>query len=183
MLLAMLWVRSHATRRLLTLVFVGFFATVALAATAPAPAQANCSHSAESVNRISKKNARSAIQCLFNKMRSAKNVKRNGNLEQAAQNHSSTMASSGCFSHQCLGEPNLRDRVARTGYLRGASGWELGEVILVAHDQTSSRNIANAFGSSSSHRATITKSSFDHVGIGISFRGGRVYVTGDFGHR
>ena len=150
---------------------------------APATAQAGCNHSGDSVKRISKKNARQAITCLFNKGRSAPNVKRNGDLEQAAQGHSSVMARKRCVSHQCPGEADLKQRVARTGYLNGASGYELGEVIIYGTSGASPRQMVDKWMNSSSHRSTITKSSFDHVGVGLSMEGGMVYATADFGHR
>ena len=149
----------------------------------PAAAQAGCKHSNDPVRSISKKNARGAIGCLFNKGRSAANVKRNGDLEQAAQNHSSVMASKKCFSHQCPGEPGLKDRVARTGYLRGSSNYELGEVIIHGGAKATSRQIVGKWLDSAPHRSTITKSSFDHVGVGLSIRNGTVYATADFGRR
>ncbi len=156
---------------------------LALALGAPAPAQAGCPHSGESVRSISKGNARAAIGCLFNKERSAENVEDNGDLHDAAQNHAATMAAQNCYSHQCSGEGDLRERVARTGYLRGASDYELGEVILIAKAKASSRQIVNAWMNSPGHNANITKSSYDHVGVGLSIRNGRAYVSGDFGSR
>jgi len=149
----------------------------------PATAQAGCNHSGQSVKNISKKNARSAITCLFNKGRSAPNVKRNGDLERAAQGHSAVMARKRCVSHQCPGEADLKQRVARTGYLNGASGYELGEVIIYGPSGASPRQMVDKWMNSSSHRSTITKSSFKHVGVGLSMDGGMVFATADFGHR
>ena len=178
----MIYVRSQIPYRLLTLVLAAFFLTT-VAAASPERASAGCKHSSKPIKNIAKPNARDAIGCLFNKNRWAENLKRNAQLERAAQSHSSRMASTGCFSHQCSGEPPLRERVARTGYLSGASGWELGEVLLYARDETTSRAIVNAWMNSSTHRSTIKKPSFDHVGVGIAFQRGLVYVTADFGHR
>ena len=158
-------------------------AVLAFAAGVPASAQAGCNHSGESVRSITKDNARAAIGCLFNKERSADNVKGNGDLHDAAQSHSAVMASQNCYSHQCSGEGNLLQRVARTGYLRGSSSYELGEVILIASDKASSRQIVSAWMGSPGHRANIMRSSYDHVGVGLSIRSGRVYASGDLGSR
>ena len=158
-------------------------AVLALSAGVPASAQAGCSHSGDPVRNISKKNARSAINCLFNKERSSQNVKSNGDLREASQRHSSVMAAQNCYSHQCSGEGDLRARVARTGYLNGSSNWEIGEIIIIGGDKNSARQIVGAWMNSSGHRANIMKSSYEHVGIGISFRRGLVYASGDFGRR
>lgn len=156
---------------------------VILAAGMPATAQAGCTYSDKPVRSISKKQARSAIGCLFNKERSAGNVKRHGNLEEAAQNHSAVMAKKKCLSHQCSGEPDLRERVARTGYLRGSNGYELGEIILADKAKRTSRDIVKGWLNSPPHRANLNKSSYNHVGVGVSIRDGLVYATADFGHR
>ena len=156
---------------------------LALATVVPASAQAGCKNSGDPVRSITKKNARSAINCLFNKERTGQNVKRNGDLEQAAQSHSSVMAARNCYAHQCPGEGNLQQRVARTGYYSGSSNWGLGEVIIVANVRASSRQIVNAWMNSSGHASNIKNSGWDHVGIGLARRGAAVFVTGDFGRR
>ena len=154
-----------------------------LAAGAPGAAQAGCKNSGDPVRSISKKNARAAIGCLFNKERSARNVKRNGDLETAAQRHAGVMAAQNCYSHQCAGEPNLRARVERTGYASGSSNYGIGEVILILSAKASARQLVNVWMGSSSHASNIRNSSWEHTGIGLSFRRGAVYATGDFGRR
>jgi uncharacterized protein YkwD len=149
----------------------------------PATAQAGCSHSGKPVRSISKQNARNAISCLFNKERSARNVKRVGALKKAAQNHSAVMASQRCMSHQCSGEPALPERVSRTGYLRGASSYELGEIVLAGPAKSSSRVIVSRWMNSSGHRAVLMDSSYEHVGVGLSISDGSVWATGDFGSK
>lgn len=155
----------------------------ALSAAAPPPAEAGCKKSGKSVRNISKKTARNAMVCLFNKGRSARNVKRNGDLKQAAQNHAGVMASHECFSHQCGGEPSLKERVARTGYLSGTSSYGLGEVIIVQRAKASPRRLVRKWLDSSSHASVIRNSTFDHVGVGLSIRDGFVWSAADFGHR
>jgi uncharacterized protein YkwD len=175
--------KMHPTK----LVFFGLLAclvaVLALAAGVPASAQAGCNKSGEPVRSITKKNARAAIGCLFNKERSAANVKRHGDVETAAQRHSGVMASRYCYSHQCSGEPDLKERIARTGYLRGATRYRLGEVIHRLDARASARQIVNSWMNSPPHRDNIMESSFDHVGVGLAFRGGYVFATGDFAHR
>ena len=167
-----------------TLVFGLLASTVAvLAIAAPAPALTGCPDSGKSVRSIPKEAARTAIQCLFNNKRSARNLSRNGDLESAAQRHSGTMASQRCVSHQCSGEPDLLKRVSRTGYLRGSSNWGLGEVIIAGGARGTPRQIVKAWMNSPGHRDNIKRPSHEHVGIGLSIRDGSVYVAADFGHR
>lgn len=152
-----------------------------LAADAPATAQAGCSNAGKSVQKIRKMHARSAINCLFNKARSANDVRRHGDLETAAQGHSKVMAKKRCYSHQCSGEPPLDERVARTGYLRGASNWELGEVIFATRPRTTPRKIVRKWLNSSGHRSVILDGRYNHVGIGLEKNNGVLYATADFG--
>jgi len=156
---------------------------LALAASVPPSAQAGCKNSGEQIRKVSKKNARAAIGCLFNKERSGQNVKRDGDLERAAQGHSSVMAAQDCYSHQCSGEPDLRTRVGRTGYMRGSSSYGLGEVILILSAKASPRQVVNAWMGSSEHASNITNKTWEHAGIGVSIRRGAVYTAGDLGRR
>jgi len=158
-------------------------AVLAFAAGVPASAQAGCPHSGESVRSITKQKARDAIGCLFNKERSARNLKRSGHLERATQGHAATMASQNCVSHQCSGEPNLQQRVSRTGYLRGSSDWGLGEVVIAGGAKGSPRQIVRAWIKSPGHRDNILSRSHEDVGVGLSIRRGFVYAAADFGHR
>jgi uncharacterized protein YkwD len=80
------------------------------------------------------------------------------------------------------------DRIRRSGYLRGARSWTVGENIAWGSGSRSSvRAIVNAWMNSSGHRANILSRSFRAVGIGIAYRtpantGGATYTT-DFGRR
>jgi uncharacterized protein YkwD len=159
---------------------VALLATLAITSAQPTQAKAGCKFSTESVRSISKKKARTAIKCLINKERSP-NTKLRNDLNRAAQSHSATMAARHCLSHQCPGEAALPTRVARTGYLRGSRSYELGEIVLNAQDHANSRQIVRKWLGSPSHTATMKKSSFDHVGVGIARNGGLVYATADFG--
>lgn len=169
--------------KLLLLPLAALLAFAALAAGAPDSAQAGCNKSGKAVKNISKQTARNAMVCLFNKGRSAPNLRRVAGLKTSAQNHSGVMAAKQCFSHQCPGEPSLKERVARTGYLRGAEGYELGEIIICRPANATPRELVRLWLNSSSHRAVIQKSSFNHVGVGLSIRNGVVWSAADFGHR
>lgn len=169
--------------KLLLLPLAALLTFGALAAGAPDTAQAGCKKSGKAVKSISKQTARNAMVCLFNKRRSAPNLRRVAGLKSSAQNHAGVMAAKECFAHQCPGEPSLKERVARTGYLRGAEGYELGEIIIVQPANSSPRRLVRLWMNSSPHRAVIQKSSFDHAGVGLSIRDGFVWSAVDFGHR
>jgi uncharacterized protein YkwD len=169
--------------KLILLPLAALLTFAALAAGAPDSAQAGCHKSGKAVKNISKQTARNAMVCLFNKGRSARNLRRVAGLKSSAQYHSGVMASRECFAHQCPGEPSLKERVARTGYLRGAEGYGLGEIIICQPASASPRRLVRLWMNSSGHRSVIQKSSFNHVGVGLSIRNGFVWSTADFGHR
>ena len=62
--------------------------------------------------------ARSAVRCLINEERSARNLKPNEDLIKAAQRHSRYMYKHGCFAHQCSGEASTVTRIQNAGYMR-----------------------------------------------------------------
>jgi uncharacterized protein YkwD len=98
------------------------------------------------------------------------------------------MASKRYFSHNSLNGSSFVDRIRRTGYLRGARSWNVGENIAWGSGRLSTpRAIARAWMNSPGHRANILSRSFRSIGIGIasgtpSGGGGATYTT-DFGRR
>jgi uncharacterized protein YkwD len=145
----------------------------------PAEAQAGCANSQQASANLSKDQARAAVQCLLNQER-GKNVEQNNDLDKAAQNHSAVMANLACLSHQCPGEPDLKTRVKRTGY---SNSPVYGEVVASFYEQDSPKAVVNAWMNSPDHRAIIQRSSYDHVGVGVSFAGRLAYYTAVFAHR
>lgn len=151
-----------------------------VAVAGPGSAFAGCAGSNEASPSLSKGKARDAIACLFNKERSAQNVKPDRDLEQAAQSHTSTMRKQGCFLHQCPGELSLTARVKRAGY---SSSPYVGEVIVSYPRQATPRDVVSAWMSSAPHREEILRRSFKDVGVGISVRGSNVLYTAVLGHK
>lgn len=150
---------------------------------APSEAKAGCKGAQKQTQNIAKKRARAAVQCLFNKERRGQNVKSNGQLKRAAQSHSAYMRKRNCLSHQCPGEASLGQRVARTGYLRGASSWAYGEVIARYSPRVSPATVVRQWMSSSSHRPIILDRRYEHVGVGLSTKNGRSFYTAVLGAR
>ena len=100
----------------------------------------------------------------------------NGALTLAAQRHSDAMAARNRLSHRLAGEPSLGTRVTRAGY----TGWRLVAENL-AWGQSSPRAVLRAWVRSSGHRANLDNCRLRDVGVGVTIRGGRPWVTADVG--
>jgi uncharacterized protein YkwD len=101
------------------------------------------------------------------------------------------MDGTGCFSHQCPGEPALDVRLERVDYLSGGlSAWGFGEnVAWGTAELATPEAIVGAWMNSPGHRANILSRDWREIGIGFSpgspssgnaFAG--IYTT-DFGLR
>jgi len=102
------------------------------------------------------------------------------------------------FDHVRRGGPNFVQRIRRTGYLRGARGWLVGENIAYGEGRRSTTaNIVKAWMASPDHKENILDSTYEDLGIGLvldspydrdadsSTPSGRraVTITTDFGCR
>ena len=163
--------------------------TLALMA-APA-SQAACSSASASVKTAGKRALVHATLCVLNverRKRGLRPLRLNRKLSRAARGHSSAMASRHFFSHDSLAGGSFVDRIRRTGYLRGARSWNVGENIAWGYGSLGTpRAIGRAWMNSPGHRANILSGSFRAIGIGIaagtpSGGGGATYTT-DFGRR
>jgi uncharacterized protein YkwD len=163
--------------------------TLALVA-APA-SQAACSSASASVRTASKRALVRATLCILNVERSKRGLRPlrlNRKLAAAARGHSRAMAARHFFSHDSLSGGSFVDRIRRTGYLRGARSWNVGENIAWGSGSLGTpRSIGRAWMNSPGHRANILSRSFRAIGIGISAGtpsggGGATYTT-DFGRR
>lgn len=141
-----------------------------------AVAEAKCSKANAPAKKLRKKEIRAALRCVVNKER-GRNLSPKDQLHEAAQDHTGRMRRSGCLSHQCPGEPSLYERIRRTGYFNGASSYSYGEVIARAGAGASPRDIVRLWMGSSSHRATLMNSGFEHLGVGSSVKGGKGIYT------
>jgi uncharacterized protein YkwD len=132
---------------------------------------------------------RPAVLCLVNAERSAKDLPRlreAPRLRTAAGRYARRMVQRRFFSHSRRG---LVRRVRRTGYLRGARRWSLGENIAWGSGvEASPGAIVRAWMASPPHRRNILTRRFRRIGIGVAAGapvagvGGATYVT-DFGAR
>ena len=148
--------------------------------TAAASALRACPNANVSALDLTKDQVRGALHCLFNKARSAQNLKYNGALEKAAQDHSALMAKKRTLSHQLPGEPDTKTRVKRTGY---SNSPYVGEVILQLPKQAAPSQVMGFWLGSPDHREIIQGRAFKHLGIGLGIAGEYAYYTGVLAHR
>lgn len=131
------------------------------------------------------------VLCLLNQERTQRGLKplrADTRLGRAASRFSRAMVAGNFFSHVSPGGSTLVSRVKRTGYLRGANGWSIGENIAFGTGRYATpEETVDAWMRSPAHRASILRPGFREIGIGIALGapgqdGGATYTT-DFGTR
>jgi uncharacterized protein YkwD len=114
--------------------------------------------------------ARKAVLCLIDKARRRRgkgDLKPNGSLKASSKRHSSKMVNSGCFAHQCNGEPPLPSRVTRTGYLPCNCAWSVGENLAYGKGSSSApAAIVAAWLKSPPHKAVML-GGYNHADVGV----------------
>jgi len=133
-----------------------------------------------------------ALRCLINKERKSRGLhvlSYNGRLYKAAKNHSASMDKHNYFSHYSRSGRSFVTRIKNTGYMKGTKSWEVGENIGWGYLVTP-QGMFNAWMNSSTHRATLLRSSFREIGIGTVWGSptgkrefGSAIYTADFGRR
>jgi uncharacterized protein YkwD len=113
-----------------------------------------------------------AVRCEVNAIRRNAGlppVRGSATLRRAAVRHSRDMVTRRFFSHVSPSGATLRDRVARTGYLRGARRPRLGENIAWGSGSAAApAGIVSAWMQSPGHREIILTPAFREVGVGIA---------------
>jgi uncharacterized protein YkwD len=134
-----------------------------------------------------------ATLCRVNQERTSRGMKRvrlSRRLGRAARRHAGDMVQRNYFAHDSLGGGDFVGRIRRTGYLRSAGRWVVGENLAWgAGDRSSPEATVQAWMDSPPHRANILKRRFREVGIGVVFGApvpgqsqAATYAT-DFGRR
>lgn len=172
------------------IVAVAAAALALLVAAPPASAASRaCSSANAAASQVSKRVLVRATLCVLNAERARRDLRPlrlNRRLSRAARRHSRAMARKRFFSHTSPGGRTFVDRIRRTGYLRGARRWNIGENIAWGSGGLSApRSVATAWMKSAGHRANILSRSFGSIGIGVArgtpFGGGGAIYTTDFG--
>ncbi len=116
---------------------------------------------------------RSAV-CLINKQRARRGLRKlriNARLSAAAERHTTDMVKRGYFGHTSRSGSDVVDRLKRTGYMRGARAWTVGENLAWGSGKRSTpREIVAAWMGSPGHRANILQRRFREIGIGVAFK-------------
>jgi uncharacterized protein YkwD len=116
-------------------------------------------------------------------------LRRSAPLDRAAAFQSHDMVRHRYFAHERHGGPSLVRRVRRTGYLRGAHRWVVGENIEWASGAFASPDsLVAGWMARHDHRKNILDRRFRNIGIGSTRGapdpgGGGVTMTTDFGFR
>jgi uncharacterized protein YkwD len=168
-----------------SLVLPAFAASLAFAAPASAGtsskwvlapvahASSACSHADDRPGAASEGELAKAAVCLINKQRARRGLRRlrvNSRLSEAARRHTVDMVRRNYFSHTSRSGSDVVDRLARTGYMRGARAWTVGENLAWGSgDRSTPREIMAAWMESPGHRANILRSRFREIGIGVVF--------------
>ena len=138
-----------------------------------APARASgCAYAAASARVIGVAAARRAVECVVNARRRAhgrRPLSWSGRLGLAAERYSLDMVARRFFAHVSPDGATLVGRVRRTGYLRGARSWMLGEDIGWAEDPiATASSIVRSWMHSPPHRSVLLDRRFRHVGVGVA---------------
>ena len=111
--------------------------------------------------------ARKAVLCLINLERAVhgrSRLKRSKPLQKAAQKHTAVMVETGCLAHRCGDEPELPERVERSGYLEGADAWQFAESTGCG---ASAQAMVDNWMASKFHRINILEKTYMDVGVGV----------------
>jgi uncharacterized protein YkwD len=121
--------------------------------------------------KLRPKDAAASVRCLIDKERAARGLHQldaQGNLKRAAKRHTAHMVSTGCFAHECPGEPDLVHRVTSAGYLPCTCTWTVGENIAWAsRGRSSPAGIVAAWMASPPHREMILTGNMRDVDVGV----------------
>jgi uncharacterized protein YkwD len=156
------------------------FGTLTLALLAPASASADpnvttaasCANASAAPQSVSMAALRSSTLCLLNserRRRGLRPLRSNRRLARAARRHARDMDARNYFNHTSRGGRSFVDRIRRTGYLRGARRWTVGENLAWGSGGMGSpASIMRAWMNSPGHRANILSRRFRQIGVGIS---------------
>jgi uncharacterized protein YkwD len=123
-------------------------------------------------DQATRKAAAESVLCLINVERTQRGlapVLASAMLGKAAELHSIDMVRRGYFDHVSPTGQDLRKRVARTGYLRGARRPALGETLAWGSDvYASPAELVKDLMNSAAHKAIITDRRFRDIGVGLA---------------
>jgi uncharacterized protein YkwD len=155
---------------------------------------ADCGPVDTEVNGLSQATMESSITCLINDERVSNGlqpVAPNGDLRQAALNHSDEMVNQSYFEHTSPAGVTFMDRIESTGYMHGARSWIVGEnLVWGTGPRSTPQAVVTAWMNSPPHRENLLRPSFREMGlaavsgtpVGRSDTSG-VTVSSEYGYR
>lgn len=160
---------SHRPLAVLTIVC----AAVALAAPGAAAAGGRCAYADAEPREASRAAFEQATVCLLNHKRQEHGLdrlQRDRRLSRAAHAHTFDMIRGRYFAHVSRRGRDVGDRLAHTGYTRGARWWLVGENLAWGGGSLSTpRQIMSAWMDSPGHRANILNRDFREIGVAVAF--------------
>ena len=147
-------------------------AVLVLTLVAAPSASAVCASASATPTEVGKRTVVRATLCTLNAERARHGLPRlklNKKLSSAARWHARDMVRRDYFAHDSLGGGTFVDRIRRSGYMKGASSWSVGENLAWGSNERSApRTITSMWMNSAGHRANILSPAFREVGIGIA---------------
>ena len=147
-------------------------AVLALTLAAAPSASAVCASASATPAEVAKRTVVRATLCMLNAERARHGLRRlklNRKLSAAARWHARDMVRRDYFAHDSLGGGTFVDRIRRSGYLKDAGSWSVGENLAWgSHERSAPRAITAMWMDSPGHRANILSPAFREVGIGFS---------------
>jgi uncharacterized protein YkwD len=149
---------------------LGFAAIAALAVPASSAAASSCPNSGVLAGTTSVAAFNDSVLCLLNNQRTANGLaplSSNDELAAAALGHSASMKANSYFQHDSPDGTSFSDRIAETGYLRGAQRWVVGENIAWGSLTLGTpQALMTAWMNSPEHRANILEPAYKEIGVG-----------------
>ena len=164
-----------------------------LPAAAPAAASSCAGAETETADQMTA-TVEQSVLCLINQRRAEAGigpVRLNPKLGQAAARHSNDMVRTGFFAHTSPEGATFIDRIATTGYMRGARSWLVGENLVWGSGGLSTpASMVKAWMKSPPHRANLLRGRFREIGLSAA-RGtpssaadeNGVTVSSEYGYR
>src|ERR671919_214329 len=144
-------------------------AVLALTLAAAPSASAVCASASATPSEVAKRTVVRATLCTLNAERARHGLQRlklNKKLSAAARLHARDMVRRDYFAHDSLGGDTFVDRIRRSGYLRDASSWSVGENLAWGSNERSAPQAITAMWMDSpGHRANILSPQFREIGI------------------
>jgi uncharacterized protein YkwD len=158
--------------RRLSLLVAGLAAVACLGTSAGDAAAASCTKANASPTKTSRAAIARTTLCLVNaerKTQQLRPLRMSRPLSAAALSHSRDMVRRSYFEHTAPGGPSFLQRIQRSGYLRSADRWRVGENLgWGARAESSPRMIVQAWMHSPPHRKAILTPAYREAGVGVA---------------